>query len=208
MAISFVNLTTAVQNTNSTTITINVPSSVVDGDVMIMQVLGVNPGTYTTPTGWTLWFGTTNNRAIFYRYASSEPASYTVTSSSSTTHNAYIIAYRNAVIDVIGTISPVDDPIDAPSITTTANNAYVFASYGLAGSGGTTFSTPTGFTALASDSDGTPPSFGLFYKEQATAGATGTATSDISSGTGRGIQFSIIPTAIVVNSNFFFMMGA
>jgi hypothetical protein len=203
MAISFVNLTTAVQNTNSTTITINVPSSVVDNDVMIMQVLGRNPGTYTTPTGWTLWFGTTNNRAIFYRYASSEPASYTVTSSNSTTHDAYIIAYRDAAIDVMGAISDVNDTIEAPSITTTANKAYVFASYGVAETASVTFSTPTGFTALASDSDDTPPSFGLFYDTQATAGATGIATSDASDGTGRGIQFSIIP--IGDTSNFFLL---
>jgi len=204
MAILFVNLTTAVQNTNSTTITINVPSSVLDDDLMIMQVLGNTVTTYTTPTGWTLWLATTNNRAIFYRYASSEPASYTITSSNNTTHDAYIIAYRAAAIDVIGTLSAAASPIVAPSITTTKNDSYVFASYGAANSGGITFTTPTGFTALASDSDGTAPSFALFYKTQATAGSTGTASSTPSAGSQRGIQFSIIPTGI---GNFFFMMG-
>lgn len=209
MAISLVNTTSAVQNTNSTTITVNVPSGVADGDLLILNVCSSSgTPTWTTPSGWNVWKANFQGRAIYYRTASSEPASYTVTQSSNTTSNGYMLAYSNAAIDVMGNYSASANPSVAPSITTTANNSYVFYYVASPGQDTNTYSTPTGFTALVSDLGPTRPSSAIFYKEQATAGATGTASSTIGTGLPFSIQFSIIPTAIVINSNFFFMMGA
>jgi hypothetical protein len=206
--IFLVNTSSAVQNTNSTTITVNVPSSTDNGDLMILSVIS-NSGsnTWTTPSGWTVWRSNFNGRAIYYRTASSEPASYTITQSNSATSSGYILSYRNATIDVMGTYSGFTSPSIAPSITTTANNAYVFYFIGSPGQANNTFSTPTGFTPLVSDTDGTNPSSAIFYKVQATAGATGTASSTPAAGLPASIQFSIIPTTII-NGNFFSMMGA
>lgn len=206
--ITLVNITTAVQNTSSTTITINVPSKTANGDLMILvATVGSVTSTWTTPSGWTLW-GNNGGRTVFYRIASSEPASYTLTQFANITSSACILTYRNAAIDVFGAYSSNSNPSVAPSITTTANNAVVLDYVANRTIGSVTFTTPTNFTPLVSDSDATNPSYAVFSRVQATAGSTGTATSTPSGGeNGMSVQFSIIPTN-VVNSDFFFMMGA
>jgi hypothetical protein len=194
-----VNTTSAGQTTSSTTITVNVPSGTANGDLMILVVCsGAGTTTWTTPSGWTLWSPTldANGRAVFYRTASSEPASYTITQSISTTSNANILTYRNASIDVIGAFSTsAASPSVAPSITTTANNANVFYYVASPAVASCTYTTPTNFTPLVSDSDATAPSSAIFTRVQATAGSTGTASSTPSTGLPRSIQFAIKPTA-------------
>jgi hypothetical protein len=205
MTISFVNSTSKVQNTASTTITIDVPSGTANDDLMILIVAsGTSANTWTTPSGWTVWKATANARAIYYRTASSEPASYTITQSSSTTSGGYILTYRNAAIDAMGNYSPSANPTVAPSITTTFNNAYVFDFIASPSNGSVTYTTPTGYTTLVSDSDATAPSSIVFYKIQETAGATGSASSTPSTGNPFSILFAIKPTDA---GNFFFMMG-
>jgi hypothetical protein len=206
MALSIVNTTTAVQNTAATTITINVPSGVANGDILVLMVMS-NNATWTTPSGWTVWLANSNNRAIYYRTASSEPASYTITQSASQTASACMVACNDAAIDVMGTISANASPSVADSITTTANNAFVF-DYIAVNSASRTVTTPAGYTSLASDSDATSPSYALIYTTQTTAGATGTLSVTVS-GSMRSTLFSIIPATAAVNTgNFFFMMGA
>jgi hypothetical protein len=187
---------TAVQNTSSTTIAVNVPTGTANGDLLILMVMS-NSGTWTTPSGWTVWLASANNRAIYYRTASSEPASYTITQGSSATASACMLAYRNAAIDVMGTITVGNtSPNTATAITTTANNAIIF-DYVASNNASITFSTPSGYASLASDSDATAPSYALFYKTQATAGTTGTADTTFASGTARSILFAIKSTASV-----------
>lgn len=207
MAIQFVNSTTAVQNSNSTTITINVPSGVANGQVLVLiATVGSVSSTWTTPTGWTLWSAANAGRTVYYKIASSEPASYTITQSVSTTASATILAYANAAIDVMGTLGTNATPSVAPSITTTANNCYVFYYSATRTVASVTYTTPTGYNALVSDSDATAPSYVVFYTTQATAGATGTVSSTPSGGnTSAPLLFSLKPT---VTGKFFFMMGA
>lgn len=193
---TYVAQSTAVQNTSSTTIAVNVPTGTANGDLLILMVMS-NSGTWTTPSGWTVWLASANNRAIYYRTASSEPASYTITQGSSTTASACMLAYQNAAIDVMGTITAGNtSPNTATAITTTANNTIVF-DYVASNDASLTFSTPSGYTSLASDSDATAPSYALFYKTQATAGTTGTAATTFASGTARSILFAIKSTATV-----------
>jgi len=154
-----------------------------------------------------VWKSDQNGREIYYRTASSEPASYTVTQSATNTSTGYILAYRNASIDAMGNYSTAADPSVAPGITTTADDAYVFYFVASPGQATNTYSTPTGFFTFLSDIGPTAPSSAIFYKVQAKAGATGTASSDIGTGLPFSIQFSIKPTAII-NGNFFSMMGA
>ena len=206
MALSIVNTTTAVQNTAATTITINVPSGVANGNILLLTFITDAGGSVTTPSGWTLWLAFANNRAIFYRTASSEPASYTITQGSSSTCSACMVAFNNAAIDVMGTISANTSPSVADSITTTANGAFVF-DYLAVNVASRSVTTPSGYTLLASDSDATSPSYALLYTTQTTAGATGTLSVTVS-GNMRSTLFSIIPTVTANTSSFFFMMGA
>lgn len=197
MAIALVNTTSVSQTTNSTTISVNVPSGVVNNNLLILVVTsGSSTNTWTIPTGWTGWGTVLSGRRIFYRYANSEPASYTVTQSTSTSASAYMLAYSGANIDAIGSWSSAASPTVAPAITTGLDNAIVFdfASVSGGGTGNITFSTPTNFTPLVSDSDSSAPSTAIFYRNKLTAGGTGTASSTPSSSTALSIQFSIVPT--------------
>jgi hypothetical protein len=189
-----VNTTSAVQNTAATTIPINVPSGTANDDLMILFVASSGTAnTWTTPAGWTVWKSNFNGRAIYYRTASSEPASYTITQSGSATSDGYILTYRFATIDVIGGYGSAGSPSVAPSITTTANNAIVFYSVVSGGQADATYTTPSGFTPIVSDSDGTTPSSAIFSRVQATAGVTGTASSTPSAGNPSSLQFAIKP---------------
>lgn len=63
-----------------TSLTCNVPTGVVDGDLLIWIIQNNTVNTASTPAGWTLLrtqTGVSQHLGIFYRVAASEPASYT-----------------------------------------------------------------------------------------------------------------------------------
>src|SRR3546814_586026 len=89
---------------NLSTITINVPTGVQDGDLLVCFLSGffgsIPPANIA---GWGVLFTsgvtTTVDVAVFFRIASSEPASYSFnTSGSSADTAAVMVAYRNARI--------------------------------------------------------------------------------------------------------------
>ena len=190
-----------------TTITINVPAGTIDGDVLVLFVTSANSGaTWTTPAGWTAGTSAVGAK-VFYRTASSEPASYTITQSVSTTADGYIANFRNASIDVVGAFSGSGtNPAVAPSITVTNNNSLVIAVFSDA-TGNETYSTPTGFTPLDSDSDATGPSSGIFYKTGVSAGAFGTVSSTMSGGTSRGALISLAPFSNSITAGPAYLTG-
>lgn len=79
-------------------ITINVPTGTANGDFLLMVVTDSNPVTWTQPSGWTLIgnaadAGNDDNFAsAYWRIASSEPGSYTVSLSSATSPMCGVIA--------------------------------------------------------------------------------------------------------------------
>lgn len=91
----------ALATTVGTTSTVPVPAGVVDGDLMLM-VCAVNQNGVTGPAGWTLLStgggggGSVPIMTIYYRFASSEPASYTATLGLAITPSIRIFAYRGA----------------------------------------------------------------------------------------------------------------
>jgi len=146
--------TTKTQLTSaSTTITIDVPAGTVDGNLLIAILTTANTDSWTTPSGWTVGITPSAGRTVFYKTAASEPASYTFTASVSRTLQGYIVSYSNAQFSVGGALGTLSSPTVAPAITTTVADSIVFdvASTNV---GNITFSTPTGYTLLNSDSDG------------------------------------------------------
>lgn len=86
MAIAFGSIATTTSNTSSTTVVVPVPTGTANGDLLIMAASNSAPTTFTTPAGWTLLDSNANiatagfgSVAYWYRVASSEPASYTIT---------------------------------------------------------------------------------------------------------------------------------
>lgn len=189
------NLTpTKQQNTSSsTTITINVPTGTVAGDVMVAFLTNASSGTFNTLTGWTLG-ATATGRGIFYKIAGhNEPASYTFVASTSGLLQGYIVTYENAVWGGVSAASSNTSPTQAPSVTTTSTNSMVVAFYSST-LASITYSTPTSYTTLDSNSDTTAPSNALFYRVYAAAGATGIVISTPSSGLSIGYQVFLSPT--------------
>src|SRR5258708_7834109 len=111
MAIALRGTPTSTVNGSTDSTVINVPTGVVDGDLLIMAATtqannGGTPPTVAPPTGWTKFGQIASNSAsfsnyslaLFRRIAASEPASYTVTDGSPTIHrlDVTMIAYSGA----------------------------------------------------------------------------------------------------------------
>jgi hypothetical protein len=185
---------------SSTTLTINVPTGTANGDLMVAMVLtsASTSATWTTPAGWTAAVTSSSARGVYYRTASSEPASYTFTASGSGTSQGYIFTYRNAQFDVSSAITTNSNPTVTASITTTANNAILLYYAGISTNASETYTAPTGFSTLATDSDATAPSSAVFYKLQTAAGATGTVSCTGSTTNNRAVILAIKP---ILNGN-------
>jgi hypothetical protein len=122
MAITFVNENDL--GGFGTSLTVTVPSGVVDHDVMVLHAQ--NPTAFNALAGWTS-LGTNTVGGYFsqfwWRLAASEPASYTLTwSSSSPTTTGTIAAYRGADITAPVHASAIaggtTQTFAAPTITT------------------------------------------------------------------------------------------
>ena len=100
---TFINSSTSFSGPSVTSRSPSVPSGTADGDLMLAVVMvELADATITAPGGWTLLFKTalstrTHTQAVYYRTASSEPASYTWSWSSAECGVA-ILTYRNAAV--------------------------------------------------------------------------------------------------------------
>ena len=104
-----------------------------DGDLLVATDAGEDDGaTLTPPAGWTEIFHTVNAGnfvvAAWYRIASSEPATFTFTSSKSHAMNAGVLRYSNphptGPIDASASVASFGNPT-SPSVTTTSANTVV-----------------------------------------------------------------------------------
>jgi hypothetical protein len=191
---TYVNSTTSVQNSSGSTITMTVPSGISNGNLLVMYVaMASNARTWTTPAGWTVGTAQDTSRAVYWRVASSEPASYTVTHSGTETSSGVIIAYANAAWDTSGLAAQTAaSPVTPVAITVgTTNSAIVYVASQISSS--LTFTTPTGYTARASDSDATGPSMAVFDITGIASGSyTGPSTTP-SSGTAKAFTIALSP---------------
>ena len=192
--ISFVGSTTLADTAASTTHVMNVPSGTANGDLMLLYIAASANSAFSAPTGWTVVLNTV---ALFIcrRIASSEPASYTV-ATSNLACTGYIATYRNAAFDVVGSSSIESSPSNAPSITVSNDNSVVL-DFAIGRNASVTFTTPTGFSSIASESNTTSPSSALFSRVF-NAGATGIVTTTLSAGAGFSVLLSIKPTPFYV----------
>jgi hypothetical protein len=142
------------RNANATTLLIDKPSGVGEGDVMIAAiVIGGIPNT-TPPTGWQAVRTDSKGKGLrqiaYVKVAgASEPESYTWTFSSSHAAVGGILAFTGvdsgAPVDVSGgRANAKSSSITAPSVTTTVANAMVVGLFGIKGRG--TIAPPAGMT--------------------------------------------------------------
>jgi hypothetical protein len=183
---------------------------VADGDLLLAHVgVGSGNGVPTTPSGWTFLDSnaeTNGDSYLYARLASSEPASYDWSVSSSSEYNVISHAYRPSTgswADLGDAIAHVNLVVDKQSNTSQIVNEAVMPSgdmmlvtFTALGRGGTTTTQPTGYTMAGNpDSGGTTAAAvesGGAYKS-VTAG-TGPATNwtTTNSGTSTGGHFAIV----------------
>lgn len=144
MAITFVNSTETEQDTTGGNLTIAVPGSVVDDDVLIAIVVHSDDApatTITPPSGWTEELGKTGMGTaavsppviyVYSRVASSEPANYTWSWDTNGGKVGSILAYRGVdTLDPVPAAPSVNaqtgtgtNPI-APSVTTSEDGEFI-----------------------------------------------------------------------------------
>jgi hypothetical protein len=208
MSLSFVNVATQNQTSGSvTTITCNVPTSTVDGDMMLLSVChSVNRTISSGLSAWSLVReqAGTDGIHIYKRTASSEPASYTVTFSAGTQSSIGIISWHSTtaaaiVVDTDSTPQSniTSTNIDWPSVNTTRANSIVHF-FGVCdfGSGNVA---PDAACDERWDVAGTGHHNYLMTDAVAGTGATGTRTATIGTGSAsRTITVAIAEDAVSV----------
>lgn len=139
---------------------INVPAGVVDGDILIMFMsapANVSTPAITPPAGWTTLWDTAVSTAFrtycAYRIASSEPTSYTWTTSVTTRPAAIMFAVEGSGVAPTAsnfTSATSSTSFPSPSVSTTSDETLVVALNGSPNTGGTQSFTPDGaFTEFA-----------------------------------------------------------
>jgi len=138
MAISFVNAQSTFQN-SGTTISINKPTGVADGDLMVavLYIQSASPPTITPPSGWVSRgtdTGSTTRAQVFTKIAGpSEPTTYDFTSSLTiVVGSVAIAAYRGAIIignEAFSAIFGNGSEVVAPSVVTAGPNATLLTGF-------------------------------------------------------------------------------
>jgi parallel beta-helix repeat protein len=176
----------------STSITYSKPLGAVSGDVMVAQVMNRGSSAIAPPAGWTAvrdtFQGTGEHMETFYKVAgSSEPASYTFTSSDADGKAGGISDWygvnTTSPIDVTSGNSGSGTTLSALSVTTSAANEPVLFVAGVVDQ--TTVTQPSGFSerwdvasagtykATAEDADQIQAAAGASGNKTATAGSAG-----------------------------------
>jgi hypothetical protein len=194
---TFVSVSSA--SSADTPLSISRPANTVSGLLMIAFINQSTPDDLDiTSTGWTRILNGIAGEGVevLTKVAGgSEPSNYSFSSNKGgETMQGYIVTYSRADIDVVGAIGSAGDPCTAPSITVTTNRSIVLAHFSRRNDSSITFSTPTGFSSVSSDSNATAPSSALFSKGEFSPGATGGVVSDPSgSNSSRGFLIAIKP---------------
>jgi len=192
--------TATTASSTTTTLTINKPTGVVSGDIMIVAISKLNStNTITAPTGWTSIDGrslagsTARYGAVFYKIAgASEGANYAFSLGTGTTNSSGAIVAFSGVnnttpFDVTpGTISVQGSQteVDATSITTVTTSAAVIM-LGMAANSSPTWSgwtttSPGALTQIASIQSTNTTTTGIAWAIKPTAGSTGTGKATLS----------------------------
>lgn len=198
----FVGYSENVESPGTTSFTINKPSGVVSGDLLV-AIMGATGGdiTWTGDTDWTeaLDQGAKPNLRVAYKAVTgSEGASFTFTASSAAEYVGQILAFRAASYDQIGSIvtRTGNGALAMPGIT--AVDGIVIAAASTADDLTSTYSVPSGMTLIKKNENMTHGVSISTWYEFVIAGATGDLTSTISTvGAGdpsAGVLIGVKPT--------------
>lgn len=153
-------------STSSTSLSINKPSNVVEGNLLIAFAGNLQTGsTYSLPSGW-VSLSQVSGRLLAYKVATaSEPSSYTFTINvASTSFSGAIINIKNGVYAVNSGWGASGNPAIAPSITLTKANSLVFACSLSTGASGLDFTFPATWVTDVTEKTASVPSYAIAEK--------------------------------------------
>lgn len=176
-------IASASANSSISPLTINKPSGVVAGNLLVAVLIHGDTGVWTQLSGWTEATESDTNPTISIQYRvaeASDGASYSFECSNSKELTGVILAFRNAAFDVVGAFAESTSPVLAPSISVSFNNSVLLAVAGTTSSSvGFTF--PTAMTSRF-NSTGISGVDGAVASEPVNAGATGTRSISSTAG--------------------------
>lgn len=201
-------------NANSTSVTISLPSGVVDNDLLFLHLPLNTQGTTITDglTGWTLiqqynkTGGNSASFALYRKIANNEPVSYTLTLSGSSRVSPVITVWSG-----VDTTTPIatyatsdyftsDTTLRYKTVTTTANNQLVVLLGAFLFNPSPTSTPPTDFTE-AVDYQGSRASTFANYREYSTINTTtGDLDSTISSSIDAKLGWTLVLNNAVADS--------
>jgi RHS repeat-associated protein len=167
-AISRVSSASARLTTAGTSLTINKPASVVQGDLLLAGITTPNGVSISPPSGWAavpgaaVTSGASSIQVFSYRLGASEPASYAFTIGAAGKHAGSITALRNtsssAAIGPVAVAASAGTNVTAPAVVPSTNNAAVQVFVGSSSGdvdGGAAWAFTSPFTHSSSTSTGT-----------------------------------------------------
>jgi hypothetical protein len=175
---------TIAETASGTSVTINVPAGTTDGDLLMLSVASGAASMPSSFTGWTHVLSNINGGATcqigqFYRIASSEPASYTLSGFTTGRITAELVRITGAdtttPLDVTPTSAAATGSITAGTLTTATDKALVFYTVGQDAATSSDFTVPSGVT-LIENSTGTGKRLISAYEVQSAAGTTTSRT--------------------------------
>lgn len=177
------------------------PAGTVPGDLLIAIICNDAQGTgYTAPSGWTEVLDTAG-RHISYRTAEagssgSTTATWTLPGSQNLTR-CYMICYRNAAWDLLGTYpSAGTSPTSTASAITLTKNESALILFISSTNPSPTFSTPTGFTVLeVNEGTGVDPGMKVYHKLRTASGSSGSVNVTVNTNA-RAVLLGVKPTTI------------
>lgn len=190
------------RNESNSTGIFTYPSDTVPGDLLIAIMCTASgitsANSFTPPSGWTDVLDT-GGRHVAYRTAEagssgSTTATWTVPAG---TTRCYMLSYRNAAYDVIGTFpgSGTTPTAQAAAITLAKNESVVIL-WTSSTNTGATITDPSGYTSLQSNEGAmNDPSMQAFHKLRTASGSTGTLDVTVNSAS-RSVLIGVKPKTI------------
>lgn len=172
------------------------PSSTQTGDLMVaFGVIRVSTATWSMPSGWTEVLdhqyagGGNGNTTTFIAYktaTSSEPSSYSFTSSVSNNEmSGVIVTYQNAAFDTVGSVGEgnVSNVQTAPSINVAVNDSVLLAFFAEDDGNRSWSNATSGLTKIVSDETANGgPAWALYEDDLYPSGASGNKQATCSGG--------------------------
>jgi len=191
---TFVGVSQTDPGNNASSLSINVPSGVQNGDLLIATVFSNGSVTDWIQSSftWALESATsTPGFGIAYRIADSEPSSYSFTVANNRRLGGQIIAFRGAEWDTIGTLATAT--YTANSINVSQPNSVLIGAWAVDATS-QVWTAPSGMDLVSNYAGGNSPQFAT-YREDVDAGSTGTRTASTASTSPRScVLFSIKPS--------------